>query len=124
MSNARASKTTRFAEFALWSKNFLKNILQNEREKLIKDLDFYQTKNQHKLDIFLRKCVQVFEIRFVTYHMNIDRVQYAQIWFIDDIFNVWSQKYDFFVQNFFWKFFKNVFQEHITSQKFRIFDVD
>jgi hypothetical protein len=24
---------------------------------LIKDLDFYQTKNQHKLDIFLKKCV-------------------------------------------------------------------
>jgi hypothetical protein len=74
MSNARASEATRFAKFALWSKNFLKNILRDEREKLIKDLDFYQTKNQHELDIFLRKCVQVFEIRFVTYRMNMNRV--------------------------------------------------
>jgi hypothetical protein len=88
MSSSRASEATCFAKFALWSKNFLKSILRDEREKLIKDFDFYQTKNQHELNIFLKKCVQVFEIRFVMYRINIDRVQYAQMWFIDDIFDV------------------------------------
>jgi hypothetical protein len=34
--------------------------------------------------------------------MNIDRVQYAQMWLIDDIFDVWNRKYDFFVENSFW----------------------
>ncbi len=77
MSSARASEATRLAKFALWSKNSFKSILHNEREKLIKDLDFYQIKNQHELNIFFKKCVQVFKIRFVTYGMNIDRVQYA-----------------------------------------------
>jgi hypothetical protein len=101
MSSARASEATRFAKFALWSKNFFKSILRNEREKLIKDFDFYQTKNQHEFDIFLKKCVQVFEIRLVTYRMNIDRVQYAQMWLTDDIFDVWNRKYDFFVENSF-----------------------
>jgi hypothetical protein len=124
LSNVRALEATRLAKFALWSKNFLKSILRDEREKLIKDLDFYQTKNQHELDIFLKKYVQVFEIRFVTYCMSIDRVQYAQMWFIDDIFDVWNWKYDFFVENFFWEFFKNVLQKHIASQKLRMFDVD
>jgi hypothetical protein len=45
MSSARASEATRFAKFALWSKNSFRNILWDKREKLIKNLDFYQAKN-------------------------------------------------------------------------------
>ncbi len=91
---AHACRRRRLAEFALWSEDTLRNVLRDERDKLVKDPDFYQAKNQHELDIFLRKCMQVFEIRLVTYRMNIDRVQYAQMWLTGDIFDVWNRKYE------------------------------
>ncbi len=74
MSNARASKTLRLIEFFSWFENILRNILRDERSKIVKEFDFYQTKNQHELNIFLRKCMQVFEVRSVIYRINIDRV--------------------------------------------------
>jgi hypothetical protein len=93
-------------EFVLWFENLLRNILRDERNKVVKESDFYQTKNQHELNIFLRKCMQIFEIRFVTYRRDLDRVQYAQMWFIDDIFDVWYCKYESMNEDFFWKLFK------------------
>jgi hypothetical protein len=77
MSNARISKTIRLIKFVLWFENIFRNILRDERNKIVKKLDCYQIKNQHELNIFLRKCMQVFEIRFVIYRINLDRVQYA-----------------------------------------------
>ncbi len=74
MSNARASKTIRLIEFILWFENVLRNILRDERSKIVKKSDFYQTKIQHELNIFFRKCMQVFEVRSVIYRMNFDRV--------------------------------------------------
>jgi hypothetical protein len=88
MSNARASKTIRQIEFVLWFENILRNIFRDERNKVVKEFNFYQTKNQHELNIFFCKCMQVFEIRFVIYRMNLDRVQYAQMWLSENIFNV------------------------------------
>jgi hypothetical protein len=77
MSNARVSKTIRLIEFFSWFENILRNILRDKRSKVVKEFDFYQTKNQYELNIFLRKCMQIFEIRFVIYRMNLDRVQYT-----------------------------------------------
>jgi hypothetical protein len=79
MFSARASKTIRLNEFFLWFENILRNIFRDERSKIVKKFDFYQTKNQHELNTFFRKCMQVFEIRCVIYRMNVDRVQYAQM---------------------------------------------
>ncbi len=106
MSSARASKTIRLTEFVLWFENLLRNILRDERSKIVKEFDFYQTKNQHELNIFLRKCMQIFEIRLVTYRKNLDRVQYAQMWFTNDIFDVWYRKYESMNEDLFWKLFK------------------
>jgi hypothetical protein len=74
MSNARASKTICLIEFVLWFENVLRNILRDERSKIVKKFDFYQTKIQYELNIFFRKCMQVFEVRFMIYRMNLDRV--------------------------------------------------
>jgi rubrerythrin len=123
MSSARAAKTIRLIEFVLWSENLLRNILRDERSKVVKEFDFYQTKNQHELNIFLRKCMQIFEIRFVTYRRDLDRVQYAQMWFTNDIFDVWYCKYESMNENLFWKLFKETLQEHFASQRFRIINV-
>jgi rubrerythrin len=123
MSNARASKTIRLIEFVLWFENLFRNILRDERSKVVKEFDFYQTKNQHELNIFLRKCMQIFEIRLVTYRRDPDRVQYAQMWFTDDIFDVWYRKYESMSKNFFWKLFKKTLQEHFASQRLRIINV-
>ncbi len=109
MSNARASKTIRLIEFALWFENVLRNIFRDERSKIVKKSDFYQTKIQHELNIFLRKCMQIFEVRSVIYRMNLDRVQYAQMWLADDIFDVWDRRYEFLNENSIWKFFKKIF---------------
>ncbi len=106
MSNARASKTIRLIEFVLWFENVLRNLLRDKRSKVVKKFDFYQTKIQHELNIFFRKCMQVFEVRFVIYRMNFDRVQYAQMWLTDDIFDVWSRRYEFLNENSIWEFFK------------------
>jgi predicted transcriptional regulator len=124
MSNARASKTIRLIEFVLWFENLLRNIFRNERSKIVKEFDFYQTKNQHELNIFLRKCMQIFEIRLVIYRRDLDRVQYAQMWFTDDIFDVWYRKYELMNENLFWKLFKETLQEHFASQRFRIINVE
>ncbi len=123
MSNARASKTIRLIEFALWFENVLRNILRDERSKIVKKSDFYQTKIQHKLNIFLRKCMQVFEVRFVIYRMNLDRVQYAQMWLTNDIFDVWNRRYELLNENSIWEFFKKTFQKHFASQRLRLIDV-
>jgi hypothetical protein len=124
MSNARASKTIRLTEFVLWFENLLRNILRDERSKVVKKSDFYQTKNQHELNIFLRKCMQIFEIRLVTYRRNLDRVQYAQMWFTNDIFDVWYRKYESMSEDLFWKLFKETLQEHFASQRLRIINVE
>jgi hypothetical protein len=108
MSNARISKTIRLIEFFSWFENILRNIFRDERSKIVKEFDFCQTKNQHELNIFLRKYMQIFEIRFVTYRMNLDRVQYAQMWFTNDIFNVWYRKYELMNENFSWELFKKM----------------
>jgi hypothetical protein len=123
MSNARASKTIRLIKFVLWFENLLRNILRDERNKVVKEFDFYQTKNQHKLNIFLRKCMQIFEIRLVTYRKDLDRVQYAQMWFTNDIFDVWYRKYESMNEDLFWKLFKKTLQEHFASQRLRIINV-
>jgi hypothetical protein len=41
MSNARVSKTIRLIEFILWFENVLRNILRDERNKVVKKFDFY-----------------------------------------------------------------------------------
>jgi hypothetical protein len=123
MSNARVTKTIDTANFALWFENILRNILRDERSKIIKDSDFYQAKNQHELNIFLRKCMQIFEIRSMIYRMNLDRVQYAQMWFTDDIFDVWYRKYESMSEDFSWKLFKETLQEHLASQRLRLINV-
>jgi hypothetical protein len=74
MSNARASKTICLIEFVLWFENVFRNIFRDEHNKIVKKFNFYQTKIQHKLNIFLRKCMHVFKLRFVIYRMNLDRV--------------------------------------------------
>ncbi len=114
MSNAHASKTIRLIEFVLWFEHVFRNILRDERNKVVKKSDFYQTKTQHELNIFFRKCMQVFEIRSVIYRMNLDRVQYAQMWLTDDIFDVWSRRYEFLNENSIWEFFKKTFQKHFV----------
>ncbi len=123
MSNVRASKTIRLIEFILWFENALRNILRDERSKVVKKSDFYQTKIQHELNIFLRKCMQVFEVRSVIYRMNLDRVQYAQMWLTDDIFDVWNRRYEFLNENSIWKFFKKILQEHFAFQRLRLINV-
>jgi hypothetical protein len=123
MSNAHASKTICLIEFVLWFENLLRNILRDERSKVVKESDFYQMKNQHELNIFFRKCMQIFEIRFVIYRKDLDRVQYAQMWFTDDIFDVWYRKYESMSEDFFWELFKETLQEHFASQRFRIINV-
>jgi hypothetical protein len=123
MSNARVSKTIRLIEFNLWFENVLQNIFRDERSKIVKKFDFYQTKIQHELNIFFRKCMQVFEIRFVIYRMNLDRVQYAQMWLTNHIFNVWNRKYEFLNENSIWEFFKNILQKHFAFQRFRLINV-
>jgi hypothetical protein len=123
MSNARASKTIRLIEFVLWSENLFRNIFHDERSKVVKESDFYQTKNQHELNIFLRKCMQIFEIRFMIYRRDLDRVQYAQMWFTNDIFDVWYRKYESMNEDFSWKLFKKTLQEHLASQRLRIINV-
>jgi hypothetical protein len=123
MSNARVTKTIRTANFVLWFEDILRNTLRDERSKIVKDSDFYHAKNQHELNIFLRKCMQIFEIRSVTYRMNLDRVQYAQMWFTDDIFDVWYRKYESMNEDFFWEFFKKTLQKHLASQRLRLINV-
>jgi hypothetical protein len=93
------------------------------RLRFVKDPDFYQAKNQHELDIFLRKCMQVFEVRPVTYRMDIDRVQYAQMWLTGDIFDVWDRKYEPLVEEPTWELFKETLQEHLAPQRLRMLDV-
>jgi hypothetical protein len=41
MSNARVSKKIRLIEFNLWFENILRNILRDERNKIVKKFDFY-----------------------------------------------------------------------------------
>jgi hypothetical protein len=124
MSSTRASKTIRLIEFNLWFENVFQNILRDERNKIVKKFDFYQTKTQHELNIFFRKCMQVFEVRSVIYRMNLDRVQYAQMWLTNDIFDVWSRKYEFLNEDSIWKFFKNILQEHFAFQRLRLINVN
>jgi hypothetical protein len=124
MSSARASKTIRLIDFVLWFENILRNTLRDERSKVVKESDFYQTKRQHELNIFLRKCMQVFEVRFVIYRMNLDRVQYAQMWFTSDIFDVWNRRYESLIEKSIWKFFKMTFQEHFAFQSLRLINVN
>jgi hypothetical protein len=123
MSSARASKTNRLIEFVLWFENLLRNILRDERNKVVKKFNFYQTKNQHELNIFFRKCMQIFEIRFVIYRRDLDRVQYAKMWLTNDIFDVWYRKYESMSEDSFWKLFKKTLQEHFASQRLRVINV-
>jgi hypothetical protein len=43
--------------------------------------------------------MQIFEIRSVIYRMNLDRVQYTQMWLTNNIFDVWNRKYEFLNEN-------------------------
>jgi hypothetical protein len=62
-------------------------------------------------------------IRFVIYRMNLDRVQYAQMWLTNDIFNVWNRRYESLNENSIWKFFKKTFQKHFIFQRFHLINV-
>ncbi len=124
MLNARVSKMIHLIEFVLWFENVLRNIFRDERSKIVKKFDFYQTKIQHELNIFFRKCMHIFEIRFVIYRMNLDRVQYAQMWLTDDIFDVWNRRYEFLNKNSIWEFFKKILQKHFVFQRLRLINVN
>jgi hypothetical protein len=52
--------------------------------------------------------MQVFEVRSMIYRMNLNRVQYAQMWLANDIFDVWNRKYEFLNENSIWEFFKKI----------------
>jgi hypothetical protein len=55
--------------------------------------------------------------------MNLDRVQYAQMWLTDDIFDVWNRRYESLNKNSIWEFFKKILQKYFVFQRFRLINV-
>jgi hypothetical protein len=68
--------------------------------------------------------MQVFEVRSVIYRMNLDRVQYAQMWLTDDIFDVWNRRYESLNKNSIWEFFKKILQKHFAFQRLSLINVN
>jgi hypothetical protein len=85
-----------------------------------KNLIFIKRKiNMNWISFFVNVC------RFSRYAswFIVDRVQYAQMWFTDDIFDVWYRKYESMNEDFSWKLFKKTLQKHLASQRLRIINV-
>jgi hypothetical protein len=116
MLNTQTLKTTCFAKFMLWLKNSLKNILRDEREKWIKSFDFYQTKNQYELNIFLKNmfmfskyvfwCITWILIAFNTHTYD------SLI-----IFSTFKIKNTIFLLRIFFKKFLKMFFKNISRRK-------
>jgi hypothetical protein len=45
------------------------------------------------------------------------------MWLTDDIFDVWSRRYELLNENSIWKFFKKILQKHFAFQRLRLINV-
>lgn len=78
------------------------------------------SKRQAKLDFFLRRCNQDFEIRPVTCRLDLDRVLYAQQFIMGE----WCRKRERISSAVItWEMFTSTPQEYIALQRIRMLDI-
>ena len=67
--------------------NLLMNLIQLNKEKLLKVRDFTSYKNSHQreLNVFIRECNEVFEIRRLIYNNDVDKILYAKNMLIETL---------------------------------------
>ena len=67
--------------------NFMMNLIQLNRKKLLKVRDFTSYKNSHQreLNVFIRECNEIFETRRLIYNDDVDKILYARNMLIETL---------------------------------------
>lgn len=122
---ARTPEETRLKHYASMSIALLNEAVREERSKIAKPMDNYEPLTQHKLDLFIRKCNQTFEIRPVTYRYDLDRIHFAQQYLQGDAADVWERHCEHVLKDSAptWLVFKNVLQEQLAPLRIREINV-
>jgi hypothetical protein len=86
MQKTKAIKTAEFSEVILATSTNRSEIDDLQKKKLFKIVNFKKYKNitQHDLNIFIRECNEMFEIRRNTYANDKDKILFARS-FLDDV---------------------------------------
>jgi hypothetical protein len=74
----KIDKTLKFLIVTLSIRSRQENEFQKEKMFKIVDSKQYKSIKQHDLNIFVRECQRAFDIRFLIYALNKDKIFYAQ----------------------------------------------
>ena len=97
------------------------------KKKILRVVDFkrYRDTKQHDLNVFVRECQNVFDIRLLTYVLNKDKILYAQE-FLDDIsIENWFRRRVFVDLTIMtWQDFVNFLQKQLNLKHLRMLDLN
>jgi hypothetical protein len=105
--------------------------MRRERYLEITKSEIYKNHNSQKLDIFMKACQIVFDVRSIIYSNDFDQINFAKSLLSNNAFDsnwVW-QRYrlrldEIEESSFIWKFFCDFLREQVSSIKLRITTID
>ncbi len=66
----------------------LNETMREKKNKIAKPMNNYEFLIQHKLNLFIRKCNQIFEIRSIIYRYDLNRIHFVQQYLIKNAADV------------------------------------
>ncbi len=125
------SKNTKRTQSELISINVRNVIMKQKRYLKIIKSNIYKNNNSQKLNIFIKVCQIIFDVRFVIYKNDVHRINFVKLLLSNNVSRldwVW-QKYRLRFDEtaklvFTWKQFCDFLREQMSSTKFRITVVD
>ena len=106
-------------------------VMRREKYLKITKSEIYKNHNSQKLNIFVKVCQIVFNVRSIIYNYNFDRINFAKSLLSNNTFDSsWDwQKYrrrlnEIAKSSIIWKNFCDFFKKQISSIKLRITTID
>ncbi len=127
MQKTKAVKIAEFFEIILAMSTNRSEIDDLQKKKLFKIVNFkkYKSITQHDLNIFIRKCNEIFEIRRNTYANDKDKIFFAKSLFDDVSTKDWERHQKTIVLIAISLFeFVDFLQEYLNFKYFRLFKIN
>jgi hypothetical protein len=121
------SKNTKKIQFMSISINVRDVVIKQKRYLKIIKLNIYKNNNSQKLDIFIKICQIIFDVRFVIYKNDAHRINFVKFLLSNNVSDFdWAwQRYRLRLDEttklvFFWKQFCDFLKKQVNFIKFRI----
>jgi hypothetical protein len=121
------SKNTKKTQFESISINVRNVIMRQKRYLKIIKSNIYKSNNSQKLNIFIKVCQIIFDVRFVIYKNDVHRINFVKSLLSNNVSDFdWAwQKYRLRLDEtakfvFIWKQFCDFLRKQVNSIKFRI----